>query len=487
MITNVACVYLIILCSVLPLYMKNGYYELGEAKATCYIAISLIFFLILTVMGRITEKRTNDNTHKVSEHSSITEFFLYATFFSCMLSFVFSVDKKMAFMGFEGWRTGLLSYLLAIFFCIVFSGIRQVKKLPKPVIYLSLLVPFIEFILGIINRFGIYPVAIQGIDNSFVATLGNINWYSGFLAIFVPIGIGLVYLTKERTAEHFLSIIYTIPGIAALFLQGSDGAVLIMVGTVALLIWLGLDARVNTKKVLISLMVIGTGMTMAPILLYFFCENYKYEGGVLLAIIRAHTGIILVAAAFFLYRMERLFEEINLSYKSRIYKLIYSIILVVVIALSVVYIYSDYSDDFGNGRGLIWRVSVDVFKSMTPWQQLVGVGQDCMASYIETDAALYVFLLDSFNGNLLTNAHCELLNVLIERGLIGGISYIGLFVCAVYELIKAKETEPSAIICGLPLISYFLYNQVSFAQITSMPYAYVLIGMGLSILKQNKY
>ena len=39
--------YLIIICTILPLYMKEGYYRLGESKGTLYLIISLAFALLL--------------------------------------------------------------------------------------------------------------------------------------------------------------------------------------------------------------------------------------------------------------------------------------------------------------------------------------------------------------------------------------------------------------------------------------------------------
>ena len=37
------------------------------------------------------------------------------------------------------------------------------------------------FLLGYINRFGIYPIEMAYANPSFISTIGNMNWYCGYL------------------------------------------------------------------------------------------------------------------------------------------------------------------------------------------------------------------------------------------------------------------------------------------------------------------
>ena len=488
MIQLIAYIYLIMICSFLPMYMRTGYYELGEAKAWCYYFISIAFIIIIPIADFFYHKR------KISDYKDIiigkikkereltyTQIFLLATLFSCILSFVFSIDKRTAFFGYEGWRCGLLTMLFILFYCHIYS---RFSKLNMYMLYLCLVVPFLEFGHGVLNRMGIYPVEIYASNNSFLATLGNINWYSGFLSIFVPLGMGILYRITLFTYDFWMAFIYTTLGFAAIFMQGSEGAVLIIIAAFVLLIWHSLDDRTLIKRLLIVAMALGVSMSLVDVMFNILRFNYTYESNHLMNICLSHAGFIIFAAAFFLYQMERLFAEIKVPFREKDYKIIYGVLLAIGVIGTGYYFCNIFSDDFGNGRGLIWRVSLDIFKSLSPWQQLVGVGQDCMSSYIQKDGQLTAFVLDSFNGTMLTNAHNDILTVLIERGLIGVVCYIGLFAAILYELLKKKEKEPAAIVCGLPIFSYLVFNLVSFAQITSMPYVYILIGLGVSMTRK---
>ena len=481
----VLLIYIILLCGFLPLYMNSGYFMLGEAKALCYLIVSIPFAVIL-IIGQLVsmwKARREAKENEIIEPErpiSIAEFFLYGTLFSCIISFAFSVDKGMAFFGYEGWRNGLLTMLVALTVCIVIGKKGFFRSF---ILILFFIIPFFEFGLAILNRMSIYPFYITGQNPSFLATLGNINWFSGFLAVWVPLGVGCMYVQKRFSWRFWLAGIYTLAGLIALFLQGSDGAALIVVACYGLLTWISLDDRECFKSFLIQLMVLGLSMTVVDILMIFAESAYSYDNNLLVEVCRSHAGIIMVAAAFFIYRVSRLFEVIKVSFYSRIYKWIFGILFAAGVAVGVFFFVTGFGDDFGNGRGIIWRMCTEIYMGLTPWQKLVGIGQDCLDTYAMNDPYWSSSFNNVFGGAVLTNAHCEILTVLIERGLVGAITYLGLFIAIILQLVKCKEKEPAAIICALPIISYFVYDQISFMQVTSMPYCFVLIGIAISLTK----
>jgi hypothetical protein len=105
--------YLITICTILPLYMAHGYHELGESKAIVYITMSLIFALLFLLAQ-------NRNFFRSGKLSPFLSYALLTFLFSNVISFVYSVEKKVSFLGLSGWRNGLLTTLLCLFFFYVF-------------------------------------------------------------------------------------------------------------------------------------------------------------------------------------------------------------------------------------------------------------------------------------------------------------------------------------------------------------------------------
>ena len=85
---------------------------------------------------------------------------------------------------------------------------------------------------------------------------------------------------------------------------------------------------------------------------------------------------------------------------------------------------------------------------------------------------------------MLTNAHCELLTMLIERGLLGGVSYLFFISTALCTFFKNKK-ERAATVCALPVIAYFFNSLVSFQAVTSTPYLMLVIGIGISACRED--
>ncbi len=462
------------MCTILPLYMKEGYYMLGENKGVLYLGVSSVFALLLILFEN---KRLFDGVIK----EGFVTYAAFAFLFSNVLSFLFSINKTVSFFGLEGWRGGFLTVFLMLFFILVLS---YSERFSKYMIAALLITPTLEFVLGILGRFRIYPVQIANQNNSFVATIGNINWYVGFLSVFVPLGIGLCYTEKLFSRTFFLLALYEVLGLVATFTQGSESGGLVLIGAFVVLLFRSLGSRKGFLKMMVQFFILGLSMEIVDILMLFFGSLYNYQSNLLVSFCSGFKGLILMAAAFFLYRLSRLFEEISAKWRGKLYTEILLVALFAGILAAGYLLYSNFSYNFGNGRGLIWSISVDMFRTLSPWRKIVGVGQDGFYTYAYTVPEIADSLLNTFPGNVLTNAHCELLTMLIERGLLGVVTYL-FFISTVLCTFFKNKKERAATICALPVIAYFLNSIVSFQAVTSTPYLMLVIGIGICACRED--
>ena len=454
--------------------MKQGYFMLGESKGIFYMGVSAAFALVLIL---VENKRLFAGIRS-------EDFFTYgflAFLFSNILSFLFSIDKTVSFFGLEGWRGGFLTVLLMLFFGFMVS--RQ-ERFNKYILAALLVTPAFEFVLGILGRFRVYPFEITYQDNSFVATIGNINWYVGFLSVFVPVGIGLCYTEKLFSRTFFLLALYEVLGLVTVLTQGSESGALLIVSSFSVLLFRSLGSRKSFQKMAVQFFILGLSMEIVDILMIAFGSLYSYEVNFLINVCTGFKGLILMAAAFFLYRLSRLFEEISVTWRGKIYTEILLVALAAGVVAAVYWLLRNFNYDFGNGRGLIWSISIDIFNTLSPWRKLVGVGQDGFFGYAYSVPEIADSLLNTFPGNNLTNAHCELLTMLIERGLLGVVTYLFFLSTALCTFFKNKK-ERAATVCALPVIAYFLNSLVSFSTVTSTPYLILAIGIGISACRED--
>ncbi len=470
--------YVILIYAFLPLFMPMGYFQLGEYKGLAYMYISgalAVITLIFLLVKRAIRLPGKQAGMDAASYAAIC----YGA--SIILSYIFSLDKKESLLGLEGWRTGALSLLLMLFGFYIFS---QFVKLNTYLVVAIFITPALEIILGLLNRFSVYPLDIYGMNYSFLATIGNINWYSGYLSIFVPAAVGLAY-TMDRKAKALLPLqFFCFLGLMALLTQGSDSALLILLGTYGLLFLFSLEERKLFRSFLFQMTVLGVAMEISNLLAVILTEWFTYRDSVMINLCHYHVGLILIAAVLLLYRLSRLFEEINVPWKSKVYRIATLSVYVISGIAAGVILFKNYDYNLGNSRGIIWSISADIYKSLSPWQKLVGVGPDGFFGYAYSNQEILDSLFTVFGANTLTNAHSEILTILIERGLVGLVTYLGFIGTGLWTLWKNKR-ECKTVVFALPVFAYFCNGLVSFSQITSTPYMFMALGLGLGIIRHG--
>ena len=495
--------YLFLMCSVLPLYMKNGYYELGEAKFAIYRALSLGAGVLL-IPFFVSGKRRRQ--WKAADIAAA----IYGIL--AVVSFVLASDHKTALWGTEGWRMGALTQLMMLMFLFAFrfyfcSSIRMWEICTPGA--------FLVFGLGLLNRFDIYPVVVTQKDHSFLATIGNINWYCGFLSLFLAIGFGLLMQEELHIWEQIFLTAYCLIGIMSALTQGGESILLSLAAMVAVLFLQGLGSRENWKNFLYFLLLLGAGCELVHLIRFLFPERYNYDTDTICSTLTAsHTGLILCAAVIFLLLLDAMCSAAGAKWRiAEAGRLLIRFIPYVITAVPVCILIAQaggfFADDFGNARGLIWRISGEMYGSMTPLQKLFGVGQDGYGSYAYAIPQIRATLVSAFGDSRLTNAHSELLTMLINQGAAGVTGFLIFVFTGTHELVQRMVQESAeeysvvqkvarrqraewqsrrggALTGLLVAAAYMAGNTVLFGQITSTPYFFLFLGCALAVSRSDE-
>ncbi|MBR4760198.1 MAG: hypothetical protein IK078_08650, partial [Lachnospiraceae bacterium] len=223
-----------LICLILPLALKDGYYKVGEFKFHVYgwlAGIGLVISL-LTLIPYAFFTWKEWNLKEDWKNLSVTDRFVIAYLIFTLVSYFLNNHYlKENLMGYPGWYMGL--YAQVTFVLLYFILSRFAKDY---VIVIATLAgtSFLAYIFGILHRMLIDPLhTYEGIDPkyyNFLSTLGQSSWYSSFLCTFLPFMMGL-YLIGQKKWLHILSGIFCMVGFTTLVSQNSDSAYLAMTGT----------------------------------------------------------------------------------------------------------------------------------------------------------------------------------------------------------------------------------------------------------------
>ena len=142
-----------------------------------------------------------------------------------------------------------------------------------------------------------------------------------------------------------------------------------------------------------------------------------------------------------------------------------------------------FNDRWGNGRGSSWKFSVGTFFLAEIQYKLFGAGPDCFPYLVYQ---FYGEELSNIWGDMtLTCAHNEWMNMLINEGLLGLITYMGIFVTSIGTCLKNAKKYPELIGIAMSVIAYMCHNIFCYQQIICTPIIFILMGIGTAMINHG--
>ena len=140
---------------------------------------------------------------------------------------------------------------------------------------------------------------------------------------------------------------------------------------------------------------------------------------------------------------------------------------------------------WGSDRGLSWIGAVGTFMKTEFVRKLFGAGPD--GFYHE----VYRFYAEPLNARwgentILTCAHNEWLNALINVGIIGAAAYIGIFVGGMIRFIKKSASLPETLVPAMCIAAYMMHNFFCYQQIICTPIVFIIIGAGEMLCRYGR-
>ena len=191
--------YLMILFAGLPLYMQNKLVMIGNAKYLFFRNTTLVLgaFVVLAVLWqRIRGERTTKRTWKK------TDVFMLLYLVSAIFSYGISPCREDVLLGYPGWYMGLVTQglLVGIYFAVsrYYDGSRSIW-------WIAGITAGIVTLIGLLNRLDIDVLGtFRGMENGewnrtqLLSTIGNNNWYAGYLSVTAGISLSAAYMGKRQ-------------------------------------------------------------------------------------------------------------------------------------------------------------------------------------------------------------------------------------------------------------------------------------------------
>lgn len=502
----VSAFWAVVLAVAVPVYMKDGYYQIGTAKYDAYAHIVvfgmpvLLLLSLLYIIFSLKEKGiTRQGCKNLWADLSVTDRFVLAYLLAVLISFLFCGQWKEAVWGYNGWFMGLFSQLS--FVLIYFICSRFLKDSPFVLAVLCMAATYV-FAVGILHRLLIDPVGTYEnlsdyYKTQFLSTLGQASWYSGFMTTILPLGMFAFWYFKH----HILRIasgLFVLVSFMTMVSQNTDSAYFGFLAATLVMLHVSVKDAGKLRRFFEILLL----FFLAPKCMYLLLKLYPNEIMTWDAISRmlifdAWVWILIplliavIAVLAWVEKKDRYPERQMKTLRNVVYGIVAGLIIFWVIMLvwsangqlpgalatlaeKVPYLKWDIT--WGNRRGFTWSFTTQMYADMSLKEKLIGVGPDCYAIYAHGN---YTDILnEQWNGAILTNAHNEWLNMFINLGLLGGVTYLGVFLSAIVRFMKQSENRPMLLGLAACIAAYMAHNLFCYQQVLCTPFVFLFLAIG---------
>lgn len=468
--------YIIFLTAVLSLYTGGTYWKLGDTKYQLFRNVSLVCLGVWLAILLFLLVRSLVSGEKKPPRLSLTDFCMLAYALAVLVSALCCVYPHTPWFGYTEWYMGAISQF--VFVGIYFLVSRSYSGSGYSV-YIGEASFFIVLFIGLCNRLGWDPVGLMSPFNSgdweyshMISTIGNINWFCGYCSVMLSFTLA-GYLRGKGRIKRVLLYGVSVLGLVLLCIQGSDAGPVIAAAGIGVSLLYGLRSREIFQRGL--RLAGGMCLVMAAygrLALLLGKEAVKAVPADGIGFDRISwngwwpVGLALLLLSLLFGKLsERAARETGG-------------VLLLLGGITVVFAAAWYAlllpagDAWGSGRGGLWRLAWQGFLQGNLKQKLIGAGPDCFAAYIySTLPAGELTPTEGFwAGTIYANAHNEWLNGLINLGLFGLLSLIGVFASSV----KRYRGMPLGI---LALAMYGANSLISFQQVLSTPLLFMVLGL----------
>lgn len=499
---DVVALYVFFMFAIYPLYYEDKYYNMGDAKWHFFKWVTLIGVILMTAVfvwhqlylarkGRVAEYWNVDAV-------SFLDWFVLAYALAALTSFLLSPYKSDTLMGYDGWYMGLISQLC---FVILYYFVSRFWRWDDIVYIIYLSVSVIVFLICIFNRFRIDPLEMYvDLDESyfiyFISTLGQATWFSSYMVLIFPLGL-FGYWYCEGTIKRFFSGLYVFIGAMTMIAQNSDSALLAYSVIYLILFCASFRDNMRMRRFIECLVILFAGWKAMGILQVVFSERAVVLSGLMRALSIGAIGWVLLALSIgmlvgyikisgqddFDIGNYKAFRIIAVSAAGALaLGLVSYVVLNTMGAFAGTSLESDnnylvFDYKWGSDRGLSWIAAVGTFTKTEFVRKIFGAGPDGFFREI------YRFYSEPLNARwgentVLTCAHNEWLNSLINVGIIGAITYTGIFICGMERFIKRSAEVPEVIAPAMCIGAYMMHNFFCYQQIICTPAVFMIIGAG---------
>lgn len=493
--------YLVFILLLFPLYYRNNYIDILEAKRDLFLIGTFIFIVLIgvTCICEWNKKKKQMLEQRKMEDSKWRFLCIILCVASWGTGMMLCESKSDAFWGQTGRFLGVSAMLCGLLAMVLIGRYMEWNIILTWCFLIGTASVYLLQILSEweIDLLGMKVNLVKEQYATFSSTLGNINFNASFDCVVLSVGMVLFLLCEEKISGLVYGS-WLFIGFMASFCCRSDSVFLGIVAVFFVLLWHVLGNRKRLRRFWLELLIFFVATCLFKMLYWIFRENCYAIDGVARLLqsekMLGAEGLLLTISGIWVYR-KRKYKTDDKRMAQKIY--VYLIAVVAIGGIGILMLANMNEENFsgdwiemfritdawGSYRGAIWKRAVKLYRDYSIVEKLFGCGINCLSYLLEQN---YAQEMRALTGNRYIDVHNEFLQMLLTTGIVGVVGYFGMILSILKECVS-KIRKNEQLLLGIAGITAFLaQGLVNNSQIVTMPIFFVGWGIYLGIIRKTK-
>ena len=510
--------FLIAVLFVFPLYYRDYYFDILNAKyqfyylsvlimAGCVLATAIIMMAL--DLGQYHGKYTlrfigRFSLRNLRKTLTVPDIAIICFLLVAIVSTLQSEYLYESFWGNEGRFTGLFLLLL---YGLSFFIISKLLRFREWFLEIFLVASMLVCLLGITDFFQLNLLHFKDHISElqydiFTSFLGNINTYTAFVSLTTGVA-SVLYASSKKLWKSIWYYVCLVVALFAIITGQSDNAYLALLALFGLLPLYMFGSWSGIKRYVVILASFFTVIQVIDTISQKMPDQVlKIEG--IFSVLVQFSGLAYIVIALWvlvgvLYLSSYVLKKKEITvgvWPRRAWAIL--VVLVILAGLAVLYDanmagngerygalknYVVIDDEWGTHRGYIWRIGLENYKEFPLIHKIFGYGPDTFG--IVTVNNNYDEMVSRYN-EIFDSAHNEYLQYFVTIGPFGLISYLVLLVSAVLRMVRRAGDNPYVVAAAFSVVCYGAQAFVNINLPIATPVMWTLMMVGLAGCREGQ-
>lgn len=475
---------LVLLLMVYPLVFSKTYSDILKTKYFTFtiIAVTMIYFYVMEIFVFNKSSRKTEALKFSSADISMLAFMAVM-----VISTIISEYRLEALTGSCSNNMGLFYYAILVITYFVVSRMKLNKRVVMWAVSTGFVCTVAFAVVQFMGKdiFSLISSISSDLQINYLSTLGNTNIYSSFLCLVTPVfmtGAVLCNNYKKRFLFYLLSFI----GFIGLFTANTDGGYVGFFTAFVLVLFIS----VNSKDRIIRFLYLCFFYCLSTVAFFLLYKINSATARPLSEITRfmVYGSVTKVCMVFFVIMIIIFIKaKSKITTGNQLRKFIRGLIAVFFVMITVLTIlvninkvvslgfldnYFKFTNDWGTGRGYVWNWCFTIFKEGNIINKLFGFGPGVCGIKL---LAQYGNEMRYSLGYYFTTAHNEFLEILLNTGFLGLLSYSMAILATISRNLKNRDYFH--IIFTVGIIAYAVQSMFIVLQPVVVPMFFIFLGI----------